>query len=243
MFEDNADPRLSNEHVRTVTTAAGRITLVGVVHDHPASVFRAREVVSRREPAVLGLELPPLAVPLFREYARDKQTPPSFGGEMSAAIQAADTDRLVGIDGPSRRFMRQLAASLVEERADSGTIRSVAEALAVASKSAITSRFAAIISQFRATPIDVSRPWEYDVDITDSADLQAADERQHLGRAQALSASLIPPTSKRIRDEVREKQMVAELASVADAGEVVAIVGRNHLDPVASELTNRSRSG
>ena len=240
MFEDETDPRLSNEHVRTVTTPAGRITLVGVVHDHPASVFRAREVVSRRDPAVLGLELPPLALALFREYARDEHTPPAFGGEMSAAIQAAETDRLIGIDGPSRRFMRQLAASLVEERPDLGTIRSVSEALAVASKSAIMSRIAAMISRFTSAPIDVSRPWGYDVDVTDSAEAQAADERQHLGRAQALSSSLIPPTSKRIRDEVREKQMVAELASVTDAGEVVAIVGRNHLEPVASELANRS---
>jgi hypothetical protein len=39
-----------------------------------------------------------MSVPLFEQYAETDRTPPVFGGEMSAAIQAAAPDTTVGID-------------------------------------------------------------------------------------------------------------------------------------------------
>ncbi len=112
------DPRLDPNYVRTVSSGSDApVTLVGVVHDHPASVARVRSTVETTEHATLALELPPLALPLFEEYADDARTPPAFGGEMSAAIQASDA-RAVGIDGPSRRFLRTLARHVSRSAVD-----------------------------------------------------------------------------------------------------------------------------
>lgn len=237
MFESDPDPRLTDEHVREVELRGARITAVGVVHDHPASAHRAREVVSRCDPATLALELPPLAVPLFREYARDSRTPPAFGGEMSAAIQATETARIVGIDGPSRSFIRLLVRTLRREGATSDTVRDVIEAMGVATKTAVTSWAAGLLARATSLRLEVGEPWTYAVDRTDDPTAQAADEREHLDRAWALSSSLIPPAAKRIRDEVREEHMADRLREAAGDGDVVAVVGRDHLDAVVDELT------
>jgi hypothetical protein len=59
--DPDADPRLDAERVRCLPGApgAGAVVLVGVVHDHPASVFRVTRLVERFAPDVLALELPP----------------------------------------------------------------------------------------------------------------------------------------------------------------------------------------
>lgn len=89
------DPRLNNDYLRTLPPRDSDITvtLVGVVHDYPASIYRVRRLVEAHDPAVLALELPLLAIPLYREYARDEGFPPSLGGETSTAVQAASTDQ------------------------------------------------------------------------------------------------------------------------------------------------------
>jgi pheromone shutdown protein TraB len=64
------DPRVGSEYVRIVESGRrSPVVLLGVVHDHPASVHRVRTVVESLDPAVLGLELPPLVTPLFEQFA------------------------------------------------------------------------------------------------------------------------------------------------------------------------------
>ena len=66
------------------------LLVVGCVHDHPASVFRARSLVESLAPDVVAVELPGLAVPLFERVGRTAdEGPDSVGGEMSAALPAA----------------------------------------------------------------------------------------------------------------------------------------------------------
>jgi len=93
-----------------------------VLHDHPASTYRVRTLIGRVDPAVLALELPPLALPLYDQYATDERTPPTLGGEMSAAIQAADADRVAGIDGPTPGFLRRVASGLHRADASAETV-------------------------------------------------------------------------------------------------------------------------
>ena len=80
----DSDPRVTGEFVRRVSNDAGTVTLVGVVHDHPASSYRVRQVVEDVDPEVLALELPPISIPLYEQYASSDRNPPVFGGEMSA---------------------------------------------------------------------------------------------------------------------------------------------------------------
>ena len=135
------DPRITGEHIRSVETPTGTVTLVGVVHDHPASVFRVRTTVSECNPDVLALELPPLSLPLFERYAEDTRTPPVFGGEASAAIQAASTDHVVGIDGPTPSFLRRLLTTLYRD-ASFKTASGVLSGLTAVTKSTFRCRLA-----------------------------------------------------------------------------------------------------
>jgi len=230
------DPRLTGEHVRTVTGRTGTVTLVGVVHDHPASAYRAREVVAERDPGVLALELPPLALPLFRQYADDGRRLPAFGGEMSAAIRGARTDRIVGIDGMTPGFLRRVARRLRRERVDAWTVRDVAAGLLSATRGAVVCRAAAALGSLASVRVEVDSPAAHGVDRTDDPGRQAAGERRRMGRARSVLEALDPPRSARLLDGAREARMADRLGALCCRGDVVAVVGRDHLEPVADRL-------
>jgi hypothetical protein len=229
------DPRLDPNYVRTVSSGSDApVTLVGVVHDHPASVARVRSTVETTEHATLALELPPLALPLFEEYADDARTPPAFGGEMSAAIQASDA-RAVGIDGPSRRFLRTLARHVSQERPDRGAIARLLSRTRRASGQAIRCRLAASIARRTSVRVEVGAPRTYDCDPDDPPAVQAENERAHVSRARAVLRALAPPDRDR-RDAVREDCMAAAIDDARRSGPVVAVVGIGHLDGLEDRL-------
>ncbi|MBX0288225.1 hypothetical protein EGH22_17995 [Halomicroarcula sp. F28] len=227
-----ADPRLDEATIARV----GGVVLVGVLHDHPASIYRTRTVVEAVAPDVLALELPPLAVPLAAHHADDEQTPPALGGEMSAAVQAADTDRVVGIDGPSVDFLRYLAAELYAERAAPATLCRTAAALRSVTSRAVRRRVTAAIAALTAVQVTVDPPTTYDTGHRDDPDTQADEERRRIDTAQAMLQAFSSPPAAAIRRAARERYMADRLAALAGAGAVVAVVGQAHLDAVAGHL-------
>lgn len=237
MSDHNDDPRLSGEHIRTVTDSNGTVTLVGVVHDHPASIYRARTAVSAQDPEILALELPPLALPLFEQYARDNRTPPVFGGEMSAAIQVATGATVVGIDGPSREYLHRLVGTLSRTPLSLTTLRRVGKSVLSALKQAAVCRLASTLASVTTVRLEVDTPAVYETDWTDTPERQAANERQHLDRARSVLDVLEPPRAMHIRDTTREAHMADRLDCLRHDGDIVAIVGRDHLDAVADSLT------
>ncbi|AGN01412.1 hypothetical protein L593_07335 [Salinarchaeum sp. Harcht-Bsk1] len=264
------DPRLSAEYVRTIEadsagnedgSGRGTVTLVGVVHDHPASAFRARTVVQRQAPDVLALELPPLAVPLFEHYAAgsdaepgdasaedgqepddeawegDRWTPPERGGEMSAAIRAAKADRVAGIDGPTPGFAVVLARHLLAEDSSFSTARAAVARFARASGHAIRCRLAAARATLTEQIPVPSAPREHAVTPGDPPATQAEDERRQVRLARSIAAAFGEERSVAVRDEPRESHMAARLASfAADGDDVVAVLGIDHLAGVATLL-------
>lgn len=230
------DPRVTGDHSVTIQGADGTVTLVGVVHDHPASVYRARAVTAAREPAVLAVELPPLALPLFEQYAADDRTPPACGGEMSAAIQAAASAKVVGIDGPSGSFCRRLAGSLLEQRASAGTVRDVTRSLGAATKQALQCRAASVLSALTDRRFEAEQPLSYDVGLQDPPKVQATDETTQVNRAGSVLEGFEQPDAMQIRDQTRESHMADALARLSHEGDVVSIVGRYHLESIVNEL-------
>ncbi|WP_210424105.1 hypothetical protein [Halorussus ruber] len=232
------DPRMNDDYVRTVTHPEGDVTLVGVVHDHPASVHRAREVVRERSPAVVALESPPLATPLYEAYASDARTPPSFGGEMSAAAQAAreENAEVVGVDAPTTDFFARLARNCWSERASVGTLRRVASGVASVTRHALTCRVAATVAERTSLRVEVDAPVDHDCSRTDSPAEQARDERRQARRSQSLLRAFDPPRPVRLRDDTREECMADELRALRSEGRTVAIVGIDHLDSVAEQI-------
>lgn len=234
----DTDPRLNEAYLRTVPGDGelGRVDVVGAVHDHPASQYRAATVVADADPEVLALELPPLAVPLFEQYATDDRSPPPSGGEMSAAIQAAGTDRVVGIDGPTAGFARRLARTLYREDASLSSIRSSARAFASVSRHAAVCRLVAGVVARTSLAIEVDPATAYETDPTDDPAEQAADERDHVRRAQFVLQAFGSSQSGELRDAAREAHMADRLAALRTEGDVVAVVGIDHLDPIVDAV-------
>ena len=236
------DPRLSGEHVRTVSGSSGTVTLVGVVHDHPASTFRVQSIVADQNPDILALELPPVALPLFEQYARDDRTPPVFGGEMSAAIQAASGARVVGIDGPTAGFTGRLVRTLYRNGSSLETTRRVIEGMLSATKQALVCRAASHLASVTGVRLEVDSPLTYETGWDDDPERQAVDERMHLDRARSVLDVFEPPRAMHIRDTAREAHMADKLDDLQKDGGVVAVVGRDHLDQITAQLSDRPLS-
>lgn len=233
---DEDDPRVREEFIEDLSerAAADRLILVGVVHDHPASRHRVQAVVESVDPSVVALELPPLAIPRYEQYAADERTPPVRGGEMSAAIQAAaPTASVVGIDGPSVPFLHELLRTCVRERPPPATAWRVARSLWSVSRDAVRYRVAAAVA--RRSTVDATV--EQDCRPADEPHEQADDEWAQYRQSVAVSSALGAPTAVRLRDSVREAHMAARLAEFEKGSAVVAVVGLGHLEPLVDRLT------
>jgi pheromone shutdown protein TraB len=238
---DDTDPRMQTRYVATVDgtdgeTDKGAVTLVGVVHDHPASVYRARRVAAERDPDVLALELPPLAVPLYESHATGGNTPPAHGGELSAAVQAAETDDVVGIDGPSVGFVEKLARRLVRDRASPRTVARLLRSLASVSGSALACRLAGVVTARTPLRVTVGSPTPHGTTWLDSAGEQADDERHQIRTATAVMDAFETAPSSQYRSESRERHMADRLAALRERGDVVAVVGAGHFDALCDRL-------
>ncbi|WP_323172062.1 hypothetical protein [Natrialba sp. PRR66] len=269
------DPRITGRFCQRISGPAGDCYLLGVVHDHPASINRVMRVADAVDPAVLALELPPAALPLYRVYARDGDssdsgdsstsathtspatdtdpdrstdtphtthptyTPPAHGGEMSAAISATDAE-LVGIDAPNWSFLRRLVTRLVADRVSAGTARRLLSSLGGATRDALRCRVAATLTHATSMTITRGDPIEYDCDFDDPPEAQAAHERAHVASVQALLGSVQTDDSAlAYRDETRERCMIDRLTEIRaeNDGTVLAIVGIDHLETVATALS------
>lgn len=246
MTAERTDPRVTGEHVRRLAGAAvdgpdcaGDVTLVGVVHNHPASKYRVRTVIEERNPDVLALEAPPLAVPLYEHDAADWRTPPQYGGEMSTAVQAAATDHVVGIDGPDPRFVARLLRNLLADGASRSTAGPVLRSLASVTKRAVGCRLAAAVARVSGVRPAVDDPASHGCDWTDAAAAQADDERAQVRQARTIAETFEQPATARVRDRTRNEHMARRLAALRRTGDVVAVVGIAHLDPLCDLLAAR----
>jgi len=174
-------------------------------------------------------------VPLFERYAGDDSVPAS-GEEMSVGIRAADTAEVVGIDGPSRGFLARLARNLARGDASASTVRTVLGSVGAVCKHALACRVAALLDAPTAARLAVDSPVEHEVDEQDAPERQAADEQSQIRQARAVLGAFGKPEPVELRDETREAHMAARLASLRERGDVVAVVGVDHLDALAARL-------
>ena len=238
--EGVGDPRITGEYIRQLGGENGNLTLVGVVHDHPASTYRAASTVRSLRPDVLALELPPMAVPLFEQYAKTDRSPPVFGGEMSAAIKAAEAVETVGIDRPTRGYFARLSRKVVRERPSPATVRKVLSDATSATKHAVVCRLASAVSARTSVRLEVDSPVIHDIDRRDSPKEQADDEHRQIRQSRAFMEAFRNASAtraSRFGDRVREEHMADRLSKLCRGGDTVAVVGVHHLDPLAEKLS------
>lgn len=235
---DSSDPRLTGEYVRPIAGTPSPVTVVGVVHDHPASVHRVRRTIATLQPDVLALELPPLAVPLFESYARTDRKPPAFGGEMSAAIQAFDGRRTAGIDRPTLGYVLELLRTVLAERPSPTITAKLLSNTVSATTHALICRVAATIADRTSLRLEVDAPTTHDVDRSNTPTGQTMDEETQVRRSRAFTNAFAETSTTRasaLEDEARERHMANRLATLARSGGVVAVVGIDHLDAIVDE--------
>ncbi|EMA70687.1 hypothetical protein C461_00322 [Halorubrum aidingense JCM 13560] len=235
------DPRVDDTYLRVVPSIerGGTVVLVGVTHDHPASQARARRVVAGVAPAVVALELSPLVIPLYRQYAseRDGRTGGAYdGGEMAAALAASGDGRVVGIDAPNWAYGRRLVAALRARETDrEAAVSAVRNTLSV-SRHTVTCAVSAAVRAVTPWAPSVETAAAHDSSVTDPPAAQAADEARQLSRSRALLGALKLPPGQELVDELREASMASRIESLRTEGSVVAVVGHAHLDPIRDRL-------
>lgn len=234
-----SDPRLGGEFVRTVASeGAAPVHLVGVVHDHPASAYRARAAVESVDPDVVALEVAPVAVPYFAGSAGADRA--AFGDEFSAAASAAGDARVVGIDAPNARFLAALARRCVADGVSAATVRRLLRGTVSVTREALACRLAATVTARTSFTVDVGERVDHDCDPSDDPATQAADEARQVGRVETVLSALERPESVQLRDETREACMARKLDALRREGPVVAVVGRGHLEALVERLEERA---
>ena len=232
-----SDPRLTGDFLRRLSGPQGSITLVGVAHDHPSSIYRVRTAIEAFDPDTLALELPPMAIPLFEQYAADSRTPPALGGEMSAAIQAADTATVTGIDRPTAGYYRRLLGTIVRERPSLAALRNVFAESASTLSHAVACRLAALFGKWTPHALAVDSSTDHEVDHSDEPSAQAADERTQIRRSRAILDSLGSDSyvhASQIERDSRDIEMASRLADFD--GDTLAVVGISHLDALVEQF-------
>ncbi|WP_232702068.1 hypothetical protein [Halobacterium wangiae] len=230
-----ADPRLDEQYVRVIPAADGDhpVVVVGVAHDHPASVYRARTVAAELEPGTLALELPNVLVGLFESYAAAGG---DEGGEMAGAIDATTADEIVGVDVPGRRSVGTLLSELRAADPDLDTAaRAVYGFGRFVTHTALGRlREAGVPDRWVGSGFERTRT--YDCAPSASPDEQAAHESAHLKRSSTLLRAFDPPQATRILDATRERFMGRRLAALRKESSVVAVVGYGHLDGIEAAV-------
>ncbi len=198
-------------------------------------MFRVVHTLETLSPDAVAVELPPLAMPLFRAYASAPDTPPRLGGEMSAALQTA-AGRTVGIDAPNGAAFRALARALRAERPPLDTVRGVLRDAASGLAHAAVCRLGAVVAAHTPFKPRLYEHIVYDVTVLDSPTEQAAHESEHVSHQRAFLRAIETPATIRLVDEAREAGMVERLRELRADGDVVAVVGVEHLDALAAGL-------
>ncbi|MDZ7730206.1 MAG: hypothetical protein U5K37_03545 [Natrialbaceae archaeon] len=214
--------------VRQTSGADGAhpVTLIGVVHDHPASIHRVEALIEHLQAPILALELSPLLVPVFETRAESATTGP--GREFQAAIAASESPRVVGIDGPTLGFLATLISTI---HIDDHTVRTGLTTLREVCRATVQGVSYRLGRECDATEVT------HDVSLADTPARQASDERQQVKTATAISNAFDPSAAVACRDETRERYMARRLERLRTSGPVVAIVGHDHLDPIAEHLS------
>lgn len=231
------DPRFDETYIRCLPGTPGRqpVLLVGVVHDHPASIARVATVLETLDPDTLALELPPLAMPLFRQYADDVHRPPGHGGEMSAAIQSTDAPA-IGVDAPTTTYLSSLLRTVRRERPPRAVLDRLLRDLVSMGVHALATRVASAIGRRTPVRLRVYEPIEHDASLIDPEETQASHERSFLSKRAALFGAIHAPEATRLIDNAREDAISVLLDRARTDGAVVAVLGMEHLDPVEAEL-------
>lgn len=236
----DSDPRVREDYLRHITTTNQSIVLVGVVHDHPASIHRVEAIIDALDPGAVAVELPDLLIPSFTA-ALEAGT--SVGGEMSAAIRAADSTPIHGIDVPSWGLASAVIAAISTHEPNLSTIGRTLRSVGKMVGHTALGRLAHAGVPGMPSVRDLEHSQVYEIPEESTSRMQADHEAAHLGRSTTLLRAFEPPPATQLMDAIRERHMADRLGSVRHEKPVVAVVGYSHLDGIVDALQNETGMG
>lgn len=219
--------------------SAGGVVLVGVVHDHPASVARVHSVVDALNPDVVALEVPNLAVPLYEYYAAEEPQAtegPIPGGEVTAAVRGAPDADAVGIDVPGFGAATLLARYVRSESPSVETLSSLFDRMTAVTRHAVYCRLAAAVMAYTTHTVAAEDGVEYDCPVDATPAEQASHEQRAVDRSTSLLGAVETPASMAAFDHIREVHMARRIDALREEGTVVGVVGFDHLDAVHARV-------
>lgn len=232
------DPRVTKTSLRLLPATAdfGAVLIISVAHDHPASIARVSQVLDTIGPDILALELPPLAMPLFRYYATEESTPPSLGGEMSMALQRVSNARSVGIDVPTWAYLRAIARHLRRSVNPWKTLPALTSDFFRAIGQALTCRVMEMLGRLSQRRFRCYTRLQYECTADDPPERQASHERAHISKQQAFLQAVEISEATKLIDSLREESMVNRLHALRSTGDVVVVLGAEHAENVHRDL-------
>jgi hypothetical protein len=157
--------------------------------------------------------------------------------ETFGAVPDAEFDAVrLASDGPSLGFVRSLGTRLVRERASLRTAARVCRSTLSVVGTGVACRLAASLTRHTPWRVEVDSPTSHEASVHDSPAEQAADERRQVRTATAVMESLEPSPSSRCRAQARERHMADRLDDLRAQGDIVAVLGAAHVDPVVEQL-------
>lgn len=226
------DPRVDDDFLRVINGPSGDIVLVGVVHNHPASIARVKSVVERMEPDAIGLEIPPVTVPVFESARLDQVDEEEF----VAAIHAAPDALIAGIDLPSFAALRILLPGILLKTKSIDTAVSLVRKTIAHATQAIHYRLATSMMGASLDTVTAGSRIEYDCSTDASPTAQAEHERKAVEQSMSFFEAIETPTAVLAYDALRERHMAHRIERLAAYGTVVSVLGVGHLDSVYTML-------
>lgn len=157
---------------------------------------------------------------------------------MSTAMQAAGEVHAVGIDAPNRVYLRLLVAQLATRPLTGGVIPSVLTDLLRSSAQAVACRVGALVGSITPLRLRVYSPIAYDATLLDSPSEQVTHEAELLSQQRAFVDAIQIPQSNQVIDRAREESLVARLRDLRMDGDVIAVVGLEHIDAIEELLSS-----
>lgn len=236
LVERLGDPRVRPRCLRVVPPSdeGKAVVLVGVVHDHPASVARAAAVVGAVAPGAVALEIPAIAVPFYR-FQASRPVTTDTGRELVAAMRAAPDAEVIGIDAPGPGIANRLWGYLQDEPLSLAATVGLLHRMSVMTRRALERRLDTNVATS-------SGRCEAGHDRAMTPSDQAADELRVIDRSMSFLHAVELPPGVSAFDDFRECYMAARLQAIRRRHRAVAVLGYDHLEEVDARIQEDSTS-
>jgi hypothetical protein len=141
---------------------------------------------------------------------------------------------------PSRRYLRVLGDRVISGSVPRKHLYAVLKEIISGYGHAVVCWLAALLGKIVPVRLRVYSHLTYESTSLDSPAAQAAHERKHRTDQLTFLRAIEPPPVVAVIDSTREESMEKRLQALRSEGDVVAVIGMEHLDELHKGLLSRT---